>query len=93
MSATTSPSSCARSSPLADDSDDLRRSRCDDWRVQRYLVTIQGAGWEDLQDVELPREPEDGDAIETRYGTCLVTTVEPSPDADTYAGKIVCRLP
>jgi len=57
--------------------------------VQRFSVTIEGQGWEDLQDVELPRAPVEGDSIETRYGTCLVTKVEPSPDADTYAGKIV----
>jgi hypothetical protein len=40
--------------------------------------------------LQLPRE---GDAIETRYGTCIVTQAEPSPDAGQYAGKIVCRLP
>jgi hypothetical protein len=60
--------------------------------VQRYSVTIQGPGWEDLQDVELPRAPGEGDAIETRYGTCIVTKVEQS-NADSYSGKITCRLP
>jgi len=61
--------------------------------VQRYSVTIQGPGWEDLQDVELPRPPAEGDAIETRYGTCLVTKVDVEPNADSYSGKITCRLP
>ena len=61
--------------------------------MQRYSVTIQGPGWEDLQDVELPRPPAEGDAIETRYGTCIVTEVDDAPNADSYSGKITCRLP
>jgi hypothetical protein len=61
--------------------------------VQRFSVTIQGPGWEDLQDVELPRPPAEGDTLETRYGTCIVTKVDESPNADSYAGKITCRLP
>lgn len=61
--------------------------------MQRYSVTIQGPGWEDLQDVELPRPPAEGDAIETRYGTCIVTEVDEAPNADSYSGKITCRLP
>jgi hypothetical protein len=61
--------------------------------VQRYSVTIQGPGWEDLQDVELPRAPSEGDSIETRYGTCIVTKVDVEPNADSYSGKITCRLP
>jgi hypothetical protein len=71
----------------------VKRARCDDWRVQRFAVTIQGPGWEDLQDLEMPRAPAEGDAIETRYGTCVVTKVDPAPDADNYSGKITCRLP
>ena len=61
--------------------------------MQRFAVTIQGLGWEDLQDLELPRAPSEGDLIETRYGTCVVTKVDPEPDADVYSGKITCRLP
>ena len=62
--------------------------------MQRYSVTIEGpGGWQDLQDVELPRPPVEGDAIETRYGTCIVTEVESAPDTEAYNGKIVCRLP
>jgi hypothetical protein len=71
----------------------VKRPRCDDWRVQRFAVTIQGPGWEDLQDVELPRAPAEGDAIETRYGTCIVTKVDSAQDAENYSGKITCRLP
>jgi hypothetical protein len=61
--------------------------------VQRFAVTIQGPGWEDLQDIELPRAPAEGDSIETRYGTCIVTKVDPAPGGDNYSGKITCRLP
>jgi hypothetical protein len=61
--------------------------------VQRFSVTVQGPGWEDLQDMELPRAPAEGDSIETRYGTCLVTKVDPEPDGENYSAKITCRLP
>jgi hypothetical protein len=61
--------------------------------VQRFAVTIQGPGWEDLQDMELPRAPAEGDSIETRYGTCLVTKVDLEPDGENYSAKITCRLP
>ena len=61
--------------------------------MERFSVTIQGPGWEDLQDVELMRAPAEGDLIETRYGTCLVTKVEPAPDPEKYNGKVICRLP
>jgi len=61
--------------------------------VQRFAVTIQGPGWEDVQDMELPRAPAEGDSIETRYGTCIVTEFDAAPDAENYTGKIVCRLP
>lgn len=57
------------------------------------MVMIEGPGWTDLQDVELPRAPGEGDTIETRYGTCIVTKVDPAPNADSYSGKITCRLP
>jgi hypothetical protein len=61
--------------------------------VDRFTITIQGPNWEDVQEVELPELPGEGDAIETRYGTCMVTRAEPLPDRKPYAGKIVCRLP
>jgi hypothetical protein len=57
------------------------------------MVTIEGPGWEDIQDLELPRAPGEGDALETRYGTCLVTKVDEAADMDKYSGKIFCRLP
>lgn len=58
-----------------------------------FTVTIEGHNWEDVQEVELPELPHEGDAIETRYGTCVVTRAELLPDGGQYAGGIVCRLP
>ena len=43
--------------------------------------------------MELPKLPQDDDMIETRYGTCFVTSAELLPDRPDYDGKIVCRLP
>jgi hypothetical protein len=61
--------------------------------VQRFTITIETPNWKDVQEVELPQLPGEGDAIETRYGTCIVTKAELSPESGQYAGKIVCRLP
>ncbi len=59
--------------------------------VLSFTVTIEGPGWEDFQDVELLGLPDEGEPIETKYGTCLVTHAELMPDGERYAGKIVCR--
>jgi hypothetical protein len=61
--------------------------------VRRFTVTIKAPNWEDVQEVELPQLPREGDAIETRYGTCTVTHAESSADNSQYAGKIICRFP
>jgi hypothetical protein len=62
--------------------------------IQRFIVMIEGAGWNDVEDVELPTAPSEGDPIETKYGTCLVTSAEPEPQPQSgYDGKISCRLP
>ena len=61
--------------------------------VQRYVITIEGPNFTDLEDVELPRLPATGDPIETKYGTCVVTATEELPAGDRYDGRIVCRLP
>ena len=61
--------------------------------IQRFTITIEGPGWKDFQDVELPRLPDTGETIETKYGMCLVTHAEQAPDMDRHDGKIVCRLP
>jgi hypothetical protein len=60
--------------------------------MQRFMVTIEGAGWSDFQELELPRLPAEGELIETKYGTCVVARSEPSPATDRYDGKIVCRI-
>ena len=57
------------------------------------MVTIEGPGWEDFQDMELPRPPSEGEPLETQYGKCIVTKVDPYPGSESYSGKIVCRLP
>ena len=68
-------------------------SGCDHGAVQKFTVTIEGLNWEDVAEIELPSLPRQGDRIETKYGTCVVTQAEPLPDKDPYAGKIVCRFP
>jgi hypothetical protein len=66
---------------------------CDHGLIQRFIVTIKGPTWEDVQEVEMPRLPGEGETIETRYGTCIVTKTEKPESAEKYDGKIVCRLP
>jgi hypothetical protein len=61
--------------------------------VRRFTITIEGSNWKDVQEVELPELPREGDTIETRYGTCIVTRAELLSDGGQYAGKIVCRFP
>jgi hypothetical protein len=70
----------------------LQPLSCDHRLIQKFIVTIEGPGWKDLQDFELPRLPDEGEPIETKYGVCLVTHVEPTPDMKRYDGKIICRL-
>jgi hypothetical protein len=60
--------------------------------VKRFEVVIVGSNWEDRQTLELLEAPRENDTIETRYGTCVVTSVEPSERGDN-AGRIFCRLP
>jgi hypothetical protein len=62
-------------------------------KVHRYLIIIQAASFEDVDNVELPVPPQPGDPIETRLGTCIVTSTESMPAESEYAGKIICRLP
>jgi hypothetical protein len=61
--------------------------------VQRFTITIEAPDWKDFEEVELPKLPTEGDAIETKYGTCIVTQADSLSDGGQYAGKIVCRLP
>jgi hypothetical protein len=95
----TAPTQCRRRqagargarSPHGDDRWGSRS--CNDRAIQHFIITIEGPGWEDFEDVELPRLPDQGEPIETKYGTCFVTHSEEQADAERYDGKIVCRLP
>jgi hypothetical protein len=62
-------------------------------KVRRYIITIQAASFEDVDNVELPAPPQPGEPIETNLGTCIVTSTESMPAESEYAGKIICRLP
>jgi hypothetical protein len=61
--------------------------------LERFLVTVEGPNLTDVSEVELIDLPEEGETIETRFGTCVITRVEQSPDSSKFAGKIFCRLP
>jgi len=60
--------------------------------MQRFLVTIEGGSWSDFQELELPRLPDKGELIETKYGTCVVERSEAAPSTDRYDGKVVCSV-
>jgi hypothetical protein len=60
--------------------------------MQRFIVTIEGPGWSDVQELELPRLPGEGEVVETKYGTCVVARSEALPKTDRYDGRIVCRI-
>ena len=65
---------------------------CNHALIARFIVTIEGPGWTDHEDVELPRLPDKGESLETKFGTLLVAEAEEAPDLGAYAGKIVCRM-
>ena len=59
--------------------------------MHRFIITIEGPGWTELDEKELPGPPDEGEPIETKVGTCVVTQAELLPESDH--GTIVCRLP
>jgi hypothetical protein len=61
--------------------------------VRRFIITVEGLPLEEFEEIELPGFPAEGEPIETRYGTCVVTATEPTTDGSQYAGRIVCRFP
>jgi hypothetical protein len=61
--------------------------------LARFILTVEGPNFHELDEIELPRSPADGDPIETKLGTCLVVRTESLDDASQYSGRIVCRLP
>jgi hypothetical protein len=60
--------------------------------MQRYVVIIEGANLEEIEETELLALPNEGDPIETKFGTCLVVKTE-ATNGGVYSGRIVCRLP
>ena len=60
--------------------------------MQRFIITIEGPGYQGVDEIELQRIPAEGDAIETKYGTCVVSVASTSPDSETYDGRIVCTI-
>jgi hypothetical protein len=61
--------------------------------MKHIIVTIEGPNFEDVEEADVIALPEQGEAIETKYGTCLVTSVEPATGSGHYQGRVVCRLP
>ena len=66
---------------------------CDDGLIQKFIITIEGHGWSDFEEIELLELPSEGEPIDTKFGTLLVERAEKTPDAAKYDGKIVCRMP
>jgi len=60
--------------------------------MEKFVLVVEGPGWETFENVELPRLPEIGDAIETQYGTLPVIETTATPEGE-HDGKIVCRMP
>jgi hypothetical protein len=54
---------------------------------------VEGPNLEDLEEIELPSLPQEGDPIETRFGTCVVVRTESVADGSGHDGKIICRMP
>jgi hypothetical protein len=61
--------------------------------MKRYILAIEGHGFEDVEEIELPGPPVEGEPIETKYGTGIVSSTEELDDAPQFDGKISCRLP
>jgi hypothetical protein len=39
---------------------------CDHALIQRFIITIEGPGWSDFEEIELPRLPSEGDPVDTK---------------------------
>jgi hypothetical protein len=62
--------------------------------MKRFIVTVEGGPTiRDVEEIELPELPSEGDPIETRLGTCIVSETERLTDNVHFSGRIVCRLP
>jgi hypothetical protein len=61
--------------------------------LKRFILTVEGPNLEDLEEIELPSLPQEGEPIETRFGTCVIVRTEALPDGSPHDGRIVCRMP
>jgi hypothetical protein len=61
--------------------------------LKQFILTVEGPNLEDLEEIELPGPPQEGDPIETRFGTCVVVRTESVADGSGHDGKIICRMP
>ena len=57
-------------------------------------MRVEGPNLNDISEIELPGLPSEGEPIETRFGTCIVSSVEErGTDDGVFQGTIVARLP
>ena len=61
--------------------------------MKKFTVTIEGLNWKDIQELELLDLPKEGDTVETRYGTCIVTEAELQPDSGERAARSSAASP
>jgi hypothetical protein len=61
--------------------------------LHRFVVAVEGMALEEIEEIELPRLPVEGDTVSTNYGMCIVTRTEPVAEGSEFEGRIVCRLP
>jgi hypothetical protein len=61
--------------------------------LHRFVVAVEGLALEEIEEIELPRLPVEGDTVSTNYGMCIVTRTEPAAEGSEFEGRIVCRLP
>jgi hypothetical protein len=61
--------------------------------LKQFILMVEGPNLEDFEEIELPSAPQEGDPIETRFGTCVVVRTETVPDGTGHDGRIVCRMP
>ena len=60
--------------------------------MKRFIVMVEGPNLNDVGEIELPWLPSEGEPIETRFGTLIVTSTEVLTGHSSYQGKIVCKL-
>jgi hypothetical protein len=61
--------------------------------LNQVMITIEGPNFQDVEELELLNLPVEGDPVETKYGTCIVTRAEVQPQDDRFAARVTCRLP